>query len=29
LIAAPEANEYYGHLGFERIENGWRIPRRR
>jgi ribosomal protein S18 acetylase RimI-like enzyme len=27
LRAAPAAAEYYGHLGWERIENGWFWPR--
>lgn len=28
LIAAPEANEYYPHIGFEKQERAWYIPRR-
>jgi ribosomal protein S18 acetylase RimI-like enzyme len=28
LIAAPEANEYYPHIGFEKQERTWWIPRR-
>jgi GNAT superfamily N-acetyltransferase len=29
LLSAPEAEGYYPHLGFEKAENAWRIPRRR
>lgn len=29
LLSAPEAESYYPHLGFEKAENAWRIPRRR
>ena len=29
LLAAPEAMEYYPSLGFERVENGWIIKRKR
>ena len=29
LLAAPEAMEYYPRIGFQRVENGWIIPRRR
>jgi GNAT superfamily N-acetyltransferase len=29
LLSAPEAESYYPALGFERIDNGWKIPRRR
>jgi ribosomal protein S18 acetylase RimI-like enzyme len=29
LVAAPEANDYYKPLGFEWVNNAWRIPRRR
>ncbi len=28
LVAAPEANEYYAPLGFERVDRAWRIQRR-
>ena len=28
LLAAPEAMEYYPHIGFEKVENAWRIPRK-
>lgn len=28
LLSAPEAESYYPHLGFEKAENAWRIPRR-
>lgn len=27
LIAAPDANSYYGHIGFEPNERGWVLPR--
>jgi GNAT superfamily N-acetyltransferase len=27
LIAAPEAMEYYPHIGFEKMERAWYIPR--
>jgi ribosomal protein S18 acetylase RimI-like enzyme len=29
LLAAPEAKDYYKPLGFEWVENAWRISRRR
>lgn len=29
LLSAPEAESYYPHLGFEKAENPWRIPRER
>ncbi|MDC4203126.1 MAG: GNAT family N-acetyltransferase [Candidatus Manganitrophus sp.] len=29
LLSAPEAESYYPHLGFEKAENAWRIPRKR
>ncbi len=29
LLSAPEAHAYYPHIGFEKIENGWRINRTR
>jgi GNAT superfamily N-acetyltransferase len=29
LVAAPEANDYYGPLGFERLDRAWWIPRRK
>jgi predicted N-acetyltransferase YhbS len=29
LLAAPEAQEYYPHIGFEKVENGWIIRRKR
>lgn len=29
LLAAPEAMEYYPKIGFQPVENGWIIPRRR
>lgn len=29
LLSAPEAESYYPHLGFDKAENAWRIPRRR
>ncbi|WDT73991.1 MAG: GNAT family N-acetyltransferase [Candidatus Manganitrophus sp.] len=28
LLSAPEAERYYPHLGFEKAENAWRIPRK-
>jgi GNAT superfamily N-acetyltransferase len=27
LLAAPEAADYYGPLGFRHIDNGWMLPR--
>ncbi len=29
LLSAPEAHAYYPHIGFQKIENGWIIPRKR
>lgn len=29
LLSAPEAREYYPHIGFERVENAWHKPRNR
>jgi predicted N-acetyltransferase YhbS len=29
LLAAPTAAEYYPHVGFEKIENGWIIHRKK
>lgn len=29
LLAAPGATDYYRRVGFEKVDNGWRIPRRR
>ena len=29
LLSAPDAMMYYPLLGFERVENGWTIPRKR
>ncbi len=29
LLAAPEAMGYYLKIGFEKVENAWKIPRRR
>ena len=29
LLAAPEAMDYYAPLGFEKVENGWIIRRKR
>jgi N-acetylglutamate synthase-like GNAT family acetyltransferase len=29
LLAAPAAAEYYPHIGFQAVENGWIAPRRR
>lgn len=27
LLASPIAEHYYGHVGWEKLENGWRVPR--
>lgn len=27
LLASPIARDYYAHLGWERLENGWKLPR--
>jgi predicted N-acetyltransferase YhbS len=29
LLAAPAAKDYYAPLGFDRVDNGWIIPRKR
>lgn len=29
LLSAPKAMPYYPHVGFQAVENGWTIPRRR
>ncbi len=29
LIAAPAAADYYAHIGFEKIERAWMLPRQR
>jgi predicted N-acetyltransferase YhbS len=29
LLAAPSADGYYPHLGFEKVANGWQLPRTR
>ena len=29
LLSAPKAMPYYPHVGFQAVENGWIIPRRR
>ncbi len=29
LLAAPEASEYYPHLGFQKVDRAWEIPRKR
>ena len=29
LLSSPEAMSYYPHIGFEKIDNGWRILRKR
>jgi GNAT superfamily N-acetyltransferase len=29
LLAAPTARDYYGHIGFEKSERAWMVPRRR
>ncbi len=28
LQASPLAKDYYAHLGWEKVENGWRLPRK-
>jgi GNAT superfamily N-acetyltransferase len=27
LLASPLARDYYAHVGWERVENGWKLPR--
>jgi ribosomal protein S18 acetylase RimI-like enzyme len=27
LMASPNAADYYGHLGWNRVDNGWKLPR--
>ena len=29
LVASPEANSYYPHIGFQKVERAWIIPRKR
>ena len=29
LVASPEANSYYPHIGFQKVETAWIIPRKR
>ncbi len=29
LLSAPEADSYYPHIGFEKVNNAWQIPRKR
>ncbi|MCW3095621.1 MAG: Protein export cytoplasm protein SecA ATPase helicase [Chthonomonadaceae bacterium] len=29
LLSAPKAMPYYPHVGFQAVENGWILPRRR
>lgn len=29
LLAAPEAMEYYPHIGFDKLANAWQLPRAR
>jgi ribosomal protein S18 acetylase RimI-like enzyme len=29
LLAAPAARDYYGHIGMEKVDNGWILHRRR
>lgn len=29
VLAAPEATEYYPKIGFEKVENAWKIARKR
>ena len=28
LQASPLARDYYAHIGWEKVENGWRLPRK-
>jgi len=28
LLSAPEADSYYPHIGFEKVNNAWQIPRK-
>ncbi len=28
LLAAPAAQDYYGHIGFDKVDNGWIVPRK-
>ncbi len=28
LLSAPEADDYYPHIGFEKVNNAWQIPRK-
>jgi hypothetical protein len=29
LLSAPEADSYYPHIGFEKVNNAWQIPRKK
>lgn len=29
LLAAPNAQSYYPHIGFQWVDNAWRLPRKR
>jgi predicted N-acetyltransferase YhbS len=29
LLAAPTAMDYYPHIGFDKVENAWSLPRQR
>jgi predicted N-acetyltransferase YhbS len=29
LLAAPEAMDYYPHIGFEKADNAWHLSRKR
>ncbi len=29
LLSAPQATSYYSHLGFQKVENAWKVPRKR
>lgn len=29
LLSAPQADSYYPHVGFEKSENAWKIPRKK
>jgi GNAT superfamily N-acetyltransferase len=28
LLASPIARDYYAHVGWEKVENGWKLPRK-
>ena len=29
LLAAETATDYYAHIGFTKVENGWMLPRKK